>query len=531
MKQIITTIIIALGASCGLFAQTNAFNFTGSLSDSGVPANGSYDFVFHIYNAPTNGVELSTAITATNKNVVNGLFSQLLNFGAGIFTNSVDLWVQTDVRQTGIGSYVAIGRQQLSAVPFALYALNGVAGPQGPQGAQGPAGATGPQGMAGATGAPGLQGLQGPVGPQGPPGTIDTNTLNNLALLTVPNNSIQAGAVVQTSVAVQAKAVPTAVFGFLVNIAVTNGGNGYTSAPSVTITDPTGSGANAFAVVSNNQVVSITINSVGAGYSSSPTVTIGAPNLAGRYLTAITLTNAGYNYLTVPSVTINDATGSGATAVASVSNGIITGITLTAPGGNYSPNPQVVIAAPQALRTQSFTADTTINGSLTINGGLFGVPHAMLVYTNPGTYTWTNPGVTSVHVKLWGAGGGGGQYYNYYAGGGGGYCEGVVTVTSNITFVIGAPGGDNFSYFGYGTAGGDTQFASLIAGGGQCATNNVGAGAGGIASGGSICINGNGKIAGNFPSHDSDYLATFPGGGRDLQYSRPAFSGAVIIEY
>jgi hypothetical protein len=74
---------------------------------------------------------------------------------------------------------------------------------------------------------------------------------------------------------VSAQATVTAVLfnGFMVGINVTTGGAGYSTPPSVTITDSTGLGATASATVSNGVVIKVTVNNAGSGYSS-PVVTI-----------------------------------------------------------------------------------------------------------------------------------------------------------------------------------------------------------------------------------------------------------------
>ena len=64
-------------------------------------------------------------------------------------------------------------------------------------------------------------------------------------------------------------------------INITNGGNGYTTTPDVTITSPTvpnGEDATAFATLTGDSVSSITIISSGTQYETTPSVTIGAPN-------------------------------------------------------------------------------------------------------------------------------------------------------------------------------------------------------------------------------------------------------------
>ncbi|MDR3638959.1 MAG: proprotein convertase P-domain-containing protein [Isosphaeraceae bacterium] len=58
------------------------------------------------------------------------------------------------------------------------------------------------------------------------------------------------------------------------SVSVTNGGSGYTTAPTVTITGGGGSGAAAYATISGGLVTSITLTSAGSGYTSTPTVTL-----------------------------------------------------------------------------------------------------------------------------------------------------------------------------------------------------------------------------------------------------------------
>ena len=72
-----------------------------------------------------------------------------------------------------------------------------------------------------------------------------------------------------------ATATGTLVNGFLVGIAVTNGGAGYTTAPTVTVTG-NGSGAIATAVVTGGVVTAINVVQPGSGYTSV-TITIAAP--------------------------------------------------------------------------------------------------------------------------------------------------------------------------------------------------------------------------------------------------------------
>lgn len=65
------------------------------------------------------------------------------------------------------------------------------------------------------------------------------------------------------------------------SITITNGGSGYTSTPSVTITSPTGSNgevATAFATIESGVVTEIDIISSGSQYTGTATITISAPD-------------------------------------------------------------------------------------------------------------------------------------------------------------------------------------------------------------------------------------------------------------
>ena len=74
-------------------------------------------------------------------------------------------------------------------------------------------------------------------------------------------------------------------------ITLTNGGSGYTSAPTVTIQSPSGPGvaipAQASATVENGVVTGITLLGGGSQYTQTPTITISAPNVGINTATAV----------------------------------------------------------------------------------------------------------------------------------------------------------------------------------------------------------------------------------------------------
>jgi hypothetical protein len=81
-----------------------------------------------------------------------------------------------------------------------------------------------------------------------------------------------------------AQAVATVTSGFITSIAVTDGGAGYLSAPAVTITGVTGSGASARATISGGVVTSITVQNAGANYSGV-TVSLSPPPQSLQFVT------------------------------------------------------------------------------------------------------------------------------------------------------------------------------------------------------------------------------------------------------
>ena len=101
-----------------------------------------------------------------------------------------------------------------------------------------------------------------------------TNTIPFLALVTIAAFLNAVSAQAQRS----ATGVATVVNGFVVAITVTDGGVGYTSLPSVTISGGGGSGAGAVASVTANGVVDkIIVKDAGSDYADSPVVTISPP--------------------------------------------------------------------------------------------------------------------------------------------------------------------------------------------------------------------------------------------------------------
>jgi hypothetical protein len=154
-----------------------------------------------------------------------------------------------------------------------------------------------------------------------------------------------------------AAATATTAVGAVTSVTITDGGTGYTSAPTVTFTGGAGKDAAATASVSGGKVTAITITNGGSGYTSAPTIAITGGAGAGATatasvsgVTAISITNGGSGYTSAPTIAITGGGGSGATATATVSKGTVTAATITNSGSGYTSAPTIAFAGGGAVR-------------------------------------------------------------------------------------------------------------------------------------------------------------------------------------
>jgi hypothetical protein len=154
-------------------------------------------------------------------------------------------------------------------------------------------------------------------------------------------------------------------------VTITNQGSGYNAAPAVNFSAPTGTGGTTAAGTANvtNGVTSYTVTAGGAGYSSTPTVTVAAPPsgttaTAAAHLTtgvtSINLTNGGTGYTSAPIVVYSTGTGA---ATANLSQGVGS-YTLTSSGAGYASTPTVTVTGDGtgATATATFSASVqTVN--------------------------------------------------------------------------------------------------------------------------------------------------------------------------
>jgi hypothetical protein len=102
-----------------------AFTYQGRLTDRGGAPSSSYDFEFRLYDALAVGDQVGPTVTMDDVGVTNGVFTVSLDFG-DVFDGTA-LFLQIGVRPgTSSGDFTPlIGRQALTAAPYALRALSG----------------------------------------------------------------------------------------------------------------------------------------------------------------------------------------------------------------------------------------------------------------------------------------------------------------------------------------------------------------------------------------------------------------------
>lgn len=102
-------------------AQPTSFTYQGSLTDSGGLADGIYDFEFDLFAAASGGASLGTS-TASTVNVVEGIFSVQLDFGAADFDGS-DRYLEISTRFNGDPTFTTLApRVPIDSVPYATFA-------------------------------------------------------------------------------------------------------------------------------------------------------------------------------------------------------------------------------------------------------------------------------------------------------------------------------------------------------------------------------------------------------------------------
>jgi hypothetical protein len=160
-------------------------------------------------------------------------------------------------------------------------------------------------------------------------------SLNDQPILTVSGGGSDSQA--------QATAVISSGSGGISSIYILNGGTGYTTSSTFTVSGGGGSGAVVVLTgLSNGTITSIAIQSPGTGYTSAPTITASVGSgasfsvqIAAGQITSVSVVNGGSGYYSAPTVSIL-GNGTGAVITAIVAGGVVTGFTVVNGGSGYS---------------------------------------------------------------------------------------------------------------------------------------------------------------------------------------------------
>lgn len=127
MKKSVTLIIVvmfmlALGGVAVASPMGTAFTYQGRLNFKDVPADGNYDFTFGLYDALTGGSQVGSTILMLNREVNDGYFTVVPDFGINAFTGEAR-WMEISVRPNGTPGWTLLTpRQELTPSPYAMYA-------------------------------------------------------------------------------------------------------------------------------------------------------------------------------------------------------------------------------------------------------------------------------------------------------------------------------------------------------------------------------------------------------------------------
>ena len=172
-----------------------------------------------------------------------------------------------------------------------------------------------------------------------------------------------------------ATANATLNFGAVQQIFVQNDGQGYLTAPTVSISTSPGVDATAVAIMTSRSGLAtaksidrILLINPGGGYIGIPTVTVPGTGIATAGITTlgsvgiVTITSGGSGYTTTPNVSISTAPSGGtdATAEAVMVGGTISAIRISNAGSGYTSAPTITVGAATTIADGDYIFNETV---------------------------------------------------------------------------------------------------------------------------------------------------------------------------
>ena len=196
----------------------------------------------------------------------------------------------------------------------------------------------------------------------------------------------------------------------IVGATIISGGSGYTQVPTISITDPTGQGVQATAIIGASAISLVNVNNTNSNHNYvSPILTViggggsGAilqPVVTDGDITSVVIISGGSGYTSTPTILIEDPSGLGATMSVELSGSPILDILIVDGGSGYT---DPVVSVIPAVGDSGFGATATVKvetgvlDTITLVGSVRDV-----VLVNPGSGYISPPAITFV--------GGGGNY-------------------------------------------------------------------------------------------------------------------------
>src|SRR4051812_17933929 len=111
LHQVLFSTLVLTASLMQATAQVTAFTYQGRLIDNGSAASGNYDVTFSLFSTNNGGSQIGGTLTNSSVGVSNGLFTVVLDFGAGIFPGA-DRWLEIGMRTNGGGAFTTLSPRQ-----------------------------------------------------------------------------------------------------------------------------------------------------------------------------------------------------------------------------------------------------------------------------------------------------------------------------------------------------------------------------------------------------------------------------------